>query len=62
MAHRWVVGLTLLYSQMLPSSDSVCKCTKGNEALSGNLVPGSAVLVEWTSMVMVMQKITKTHK
>ena len=44
---------------MLQCSDSVCKGTKVNEALTGNLVLVSAFLVESTGMVTV--KITKTQ-
>ena len=46
---------------MLQCSDLVRNDTKANEALTGNSIPVSAVLVKLTGMVMVMQKITKTQ-
>ena len=53
------MDLAPAYSRMLQCSDLVCKHTKGNETLTGNLVPVSAVPAKLTGTVMVMQKIAK---
>ena len=56
------MDLALAYWQMLQCSDSVCKHTKGNETLTGNWVPVSAVPANLIGTVMVTQEITKMRR